>query len=105
MKKIDKPWGHEEVLLEDYCLVKRLVLHDETSTHYHVQRNEVLIPVSGSGVIVLGNNTVSLQPLVPVFVPVGTVHRIVPHTSLVIIEVSDKNIDDVVRVSDKHHRV
>ncbi|MDW8041175.1 MAG: hypothetical protein RMJ03_07185, partial [Nitrososphaerota archaeon] len=40
MKKVDKPWGYEEVLVNDGgYLVKRLVLKDETSTHYHNVRN------------------------------------------------------------------
>ncbi|MEM1565846.1 MAG: hypothetical protein QW510_01995 [Candidatus Bathyarchaeia archaeon] len=106
MKKIDKPWGHEEILVNNGSyLVKKLVLRDETSMHYHSVRNEVLIPVNGEGFIVLDDNVLPLSPLTPVCVKKGVKHKIIPKRSLEIIEVSDSNVDDVVRISDKHKRV
>ncbi|MEM2385374.1 MAG: hypothetical protein QXO67_00165 [Candidatus Bathyarchaeia archaeon] len=105
MKKVDKPWGYEEILLEgSVCLVKRLVLKDETSLHYHSIRNEVLIPVNGEGSIILDNSVLSLVPFTPIYVKRGVKHKIVPKEFLEIIEVSDSSINDVVRISDKHKR-
>lgn len=106
MKKIDKPWGHEEILLDNgSCMVKRLVLRDETSMHYHSVRNEVLIPVNGEGSIMLDDHVLQLAPLTPVYVKSGVKHKIIPKHFLEVIEVSDSNMDDVIRVSDKHERV
>jgi len=106
MKRIEKPWGYEEILLEEEnCLVKRLILKDETSMHYHDFRNEVLIPVRGEGVIILDDNVLLLTCLKPVYVKSRVKHKIIPKDYLEVIEVADVNIDDVVRVSDKHKRV
>ncbi|MEM2440441.1 MAG: hypothetical protein QW493_04425 [Candidatus Bathyarchaeia archaeon] len=106
MKKIGKPWGYEEVLLDSgSCMVKRLVLEDETSMHYHSVRNEVLIPVNGEGSIMLDDHVLPLAPITPVYVKKGVKHKIIPKQFLEIIEVSDSNVDDVIRISDKHKRV
>jgi mannose-6-phosphate isomerase-like protein (cupin superfamily) len=102
---IEKPWGFEEILVKESYLVKKLVLRNETSTHYHTTRNELLIPVNGTGEIILNDNIFPLLPFVVVKVDRGVKHNIKPHGYLEIIEVSDKNVDDVVRVSDKHGRI
>ncbi|MEM0096304.1 MAG: hypothetical protein QW660_06685 [Candidatus Bathyarchaeia archaeon] len=105
-RRIDKPWGHEEILAEGCYLVKKLILEDETSTHYHSIRNELLIPVSGEGVVMLDNDFIQLAPFTPIYVKKGVKHKIIPkQTPLEVIEVSDNNVDDVVRIADKHKRV
>jgi len=72
MKRIDKPWGYEEILVDDNgYLVKKLVLEDETSMHYHSVRNELLIPVTGEGTIMLDDDVLPLVPLTPVYVKTG----------------------------------
>lgn len=105
MKKVNKPWGYEEILVENSYLVKRLVLKDETSTHYHTTRNEIIIPVKGKGIIMLNNTQIQLTPFTQVFIKKKTQHKIIPEQTLEIIEVSDKNIEDVIRTADKHGRV
>jgi mannose-6-phosphate isomerase-like protein (cupin superfamily) len=105
MQRISKPWGHEEILVDGSYLVKKLVLSDETSTHYHTIRNELLIPVNGAGEIMLNDNVFPLVPFVVVRVDRGVKHKIIPHGYLEVIEISDRNVDDVVRVANKHGRI
>jgi len=102
--RIEKPWGYEEILYQGDYLVKRLVLKDETSTHYHTVRTEHLFPVKGQGVVHLNNNVFQLLPNSVVRIDKGVIHKIVPTGHLEIIEISDINVDDVVRVENKHGR-
>jgi len=106
MKRVEKPWGYEEILDDKgVYLVKKLVLRDETSLHYHNVRNELLIPVSGSGMLILKNHTFPLIPYIPFYVGKGVIHKIVPDRFLEIIEISDGKENDVIRISNKHKRI
>jgi mannose-6-phosphate isomerase-like protein (cupin superfamily) len=104
IRRVEKPWGFEEVLLEEPYLVKRLVLKDETSTHYHTVKTEHLFTVRGEGVVYLDGNVFPMVPNSVCRVDRGVKHKIVPKDFLDIIEVSDVNVEDTVRIANKHGR-
>lgn len=90
MKTLSKPWGFEEILLEnDRWIVKRLVVNDghRTSLQFHKQKSETWYWPHGE--------TTTIKPF--------QVHRLVG--PIEIIEVADAGHEnDIVRVEDDFGR-
>jgi len=112
MKIVEKPWGHEEILiLTDKYALKRLYIKKECriSLQYHKVKDEAMLVESGTGIIELENAEKKLieqiNPKDTVHILPGTIHRIKAITDMVMIEVSTPELTDVVRLEDDYRRV
>lgn len=115
MKVVDKPWGREEWWADvpGQYLGKILRVNPgcRLSLQYHVQKDETLRGLEGYGLIYIGDNLDTLQPVdmrpgTVVHVPPGKIHRIENNGALdlVLLEVSTYYPDDVVRMADDYSR-
>ena len=109
----DRPWGSFENLLEeDYCKVKRLIIKPGQRISYqlHNKRSEHWIIVSGSGIVTLDDKKLPLETGAHIHIPVTAKHRIEnPSTSelLIIVEVQQGTSfaeEDIVRFQDDYKR-
>ena len=116
--KEERPWGSFENLLdEDYCKVKRLVVLPKCrlSSQYHHKRSECWVVVQGEASITLEEvdsyNVLHLSatPGEVIKIPVGTIHRLENKgkEDLIIIETQTGTYfgeDDIVRLKDDYGR-
>lgn len=90
LSKIDKPWGHEEILHElGLMRVKRLVVKEghRTSLQYHIHKAEVwFFPTTGAYTVIAPKQE----------------HRLTGPVE--VIEVSTGSDDDIVRLEDDYGR-
>lgn len=107
----EKPWGHEELLVNGPYVVKKLHVNKghKLSLQYHEVKHETLIVLSGNVWLWYGDDRRSLNGirLHPGFVEVitpGTVHRIEAEEDSIILECSTTELDDVVRLHDDYGR-
>ena len=106
LKKTEKPWGYEELLLDkDGLGFKRLVVNPGkmTSKHYHNHKNEVFYVEQGSARVELKNDTKELKKGEFMYLPRETIHQTFSTGTeeLVILEFGSPQDDtDVVRVED-----
>ena len=113
MSKIDKPWGHEEILsANSKYIIKRIFIRAglRLSLQYHEKKEETMLIKEGTGLIVLGENKsafniASGDMLKQIDIPAGTKHRVKALTDTVIYEISTPELDDVVRLEDDYGRV
>jgi len=108
-----RPWGHYEVLCEEYPdhKIKRITLWPgkRLSLQFHNKRSEHWFIVSGQARITRDKEQVVLGPFQSVDITVGAVHRIenIGDEPLVFIEVQHGDYfgeDDIVRIEDDFGR-
>lgn len=116
VRRVDKPWGHEEILVEtEHYRLKILVIRagEGTSLQRHARKHESWYLDGGSGEVTIGfSNTdhfgVTSFPVAKgqsFVIPPNTVHRIRagPSQGLRVIEVSNAvGDDDIERVHDPY---
>lgn len=110
--KEERPWGTFENLLdEEYCKVKRLIIHPghRPSYQYHYKRSEHWIVVQGTAKVTLDDQEIDLVSGENIFIPKESHHRIqnVGEEPLIFIEVQCGTYfgeDDIVRLSDDYSR-
>ena len=110
--KEQRPWGSFENLLdEEYCKVKRLIIKPghRPSYQYHHKRDEIWVIVSGEGLVTIENVESNVSKGNVIHVPRTKKHRIknVGEGELVFIEVQLGEYfgeDDIVRVEDDYDR-
>jgi len=116
--KEERPWGSFENLLdEDYCKVKRIIVKPEQrlSSQYHNKRSEAWVIVQGEATITLEEKDsyiteyITGTPGQVIKIPVGTIHRLKNNTKedLIIIETQTGTYfgeDDIVRLKDDYER-
>lgn len=111
-KRIDKPWGHEEIIEHnDRYVVKKLHIDagHRLSLQYHEKKHETLLLIWGEVNLNIGTKEDELQPIImypgthQVIVP-GTIHQIAAVQDSIIIECSTPELDDVVRLKDDYGR-
>ena len=74
-----RPWGSFENLLdEDYCKVKRIIVKPEQrlSYQYHHERTEHWVIVQGEAIVTLDDTEYEYHIGDVVEIPVGTKHRV-----------------------------
>lgn len=113
VRRVDKPWGHEEVFaLVDgrFCgKAIHVTAGHALSLQYHERKEETIAVQSGTARLEIGAHedeleTVSLAPGDSVHLAPGTRHRITALTDLVLLEASTTELDDVVRLDDRYGR-
>lgn len=112
-RRVDKPWGHEEIFaLVDGKFCGK-VLHvnagHSLSLQYHRVKEEVICVQRGLARVEVGDRVgelteVELGPGDSLHLPPGALHRITAVTSLVLLEASTTELDDVVRLADDYGR-
>jgi len=111
-RRIEKPWGHEEIWAETEAYVgKILVLRkgERLSLQYHRRKEETLYLQSGKVLCTLGDQEHALAEriLTPgdvVHLPPGRRHRFQALEDSRLFEVSTPFLDDVVRLEDDYQR-
>ena len=111
-RKVEKPWGHEEIFAETAGYVGKILFIREgeaLSLQYHEVKEETLRVLDGELELIAGPNVEGLEShrLVPEMVfhiSPGTLHRMIALTDCRLLEVSTNHLDDVVRLEDRYGR-
>tara|TARA_R110000824_G_scaffold160957_1_gene335931 strand:- start:122 stop:469 length:348 start_codon:yes stop_codon:yes gene_type:complete len=115
MRRIEKPWGYEDIFAEDNdkYLGKILYIKDghRLSKQYHEVKDETVMVVEGKLTIELEQRP---GKIIQIMLPKGHAYRVEPGTihrfcasggsDVKIIEVSTPEIEDVVRLEDDYGR-
>lgn len=112
MTRIDKPWGHEDILERNSAfVVKRILLHEGRRTSLQVHRFKQEWVRVEDGVVDLwtGRDAENLEVRRlnaggEYRVPPETVHRVEAVTECVYLEVCTPHDDDIVRLEDDYGR-
>lgn len=105
--RVDKPWGEEvwwsktERYVGKRILVKAV---HSLSLQYHERKLETMHFLSGTGILLLGDERIPIVPGLTVTIEPRTRHRVEAWTDLVFLEASTPEVDDVVRLEDKYGR-
>jgi mannose-6-phosphate isomerase-like protein (cupin superfamily) len=106
-KKVDKTWGHYEVLHEEknMFLVKKLVIEPEKAISYqrHNLREEVWYVIRGQGCLVLNDDVTMIEEGSVFMVPHHAKHKVINtgRTNMICVEVwkgYNLDEDDIERV-------
>jgi len=112
-RRVDKPWGHEEIWAETHRYVGK-ILHikagEALSLQYHRIKDETIMVLSGRLQLVYfaeGEPPKSreLPAREPFHITPGMRHRMIAVEDTAILEVSTGETDDVVRLEDRYGRV
>jgi len=105
--KVDKPWGEEAWWAQTERYVgKRISVRagQSLSLQYHEHKLETMHFLSGTGLLLLGDDLIPIVPGLTVTIEPGTRHRVEARTDLVFLEASTPEVDDVVRLEDRYGR-
>ena len=111
-RKVDKPWGHEEIFAETEHYVGKILFirqGESLSLQYHEVKEETLRVLDGELELVGGADLEHIEsrvigPETVFHIPPGTLHRMVAVTDCRLLEVSTNHLDDVVRLEDRYGR-
>ncbi len=111
MRRVPKPWGHEDIWAETSRYVGK-VLHiaagQSLSRQFHRQKDETFLVQRGTMRLELGPaselSVLTLSPGDTYHCAPGTIHRMVAVTDVEVVEVSTPELDDVVRLEDAYGR-
>jgi mannose-6-phosphate isomerase-like protein (cupin superfamily) len=111
-RKVDKPWGYEEIFAETAGYVGKILFirqGEALSLQYHEVKEETLRVLDGELELVTGPSIERLEShrleSETVFhISPGTLHRMVALTDCRLLEVSTNHLDDVVRLEDRYGR-
>jgi len=111
-RRVDKPWGHEEIFAETADYVGKILFvrrGEALSLQYHEVKVETLRVLDGELELVSGPDAENLEshrlgPETVFHIPPGTLHRMVALTDCRLLEVSTNHLDDVVRLEDRYGR-
>ena len=99
-KIIDKPWGHEKIIVNDSYVMKELFIEagEEISLQYHRKKHETMYISEGYGQIF---NELEWYAYIKgefYIIPPGSIHKIKAKVDTTIIEASTTQLDDIVRM-------
>lgn len=111
-RRVEKPWGHEEIWAETTRYVgKTLVVRagHRLSLQHHEVKDETIRVAVGTLALTLEDahgvlQELSLGPGQVVRIPPGRRHRMLAITDVEILEVSTPELDDIVRHEDDYGR-
>jgi len=113
VKKIHKPWGHEEVWAHTNKYAGK-ILHinkgERLSLQFHEKKEETIYVLEGELLFICGNSEDSLKKIIlnqgeSMHIEPGLIHRFcATESSVKLIEVSTSELDDVVRLGDDYGR-
>ena len=111
-RKVEKPWGYEEIFAETNDYVGKLLFvrqGEALSLQYHEVKEETLRVLEGTLDLVTGPDIERLAnhqigPETVFHIPPRTLHRMVAVTDCLLLEVSTTQLDDVVRLEDRYGR-
>jgi mannose-6-phosphate isomerase-like protein (cupin superfamily) len=111
-RRVDKPWGHEEIWAETERYVGKILAirkDQRLSLQYHEIKDESIRVVAGRLQLELENDAgelvvSELAPGESARIPTGRRHRFTALEDCELVEVSTPELDDVVRVSDDYGR-
>lgn len=111
-KRVDKPWGHEEIFAHtDFYVGKILFVNKghKLSRQYHKVKDETIYVQDGCLQLEIGAppqcTILKLDPGQSFHITPGTVHRFcAPYGDVKLFEVSTIELDDVVRIEDEYGR-
>jgi mannose-6-phosphate isomerase len=114
VRRVDKPWGHEELfaLVPDKFCGKVLHIDSDSalSLQYHKHKEEVVAVQSGHVLLQVGTHESSLESLVlspgdAVHLVPGMLHRFrADYGPAILLEASTTHLSDVVRIDDLYGR-
>lgn len=113
VRRVDKPWGHEEVFAHVEGRFCGKALHVRAghalSLQFHERKEEVISVQSGRLLLEIGAHEDALErfELVPgeaVHLRPGIRHRVTALDDAVLLEASTTELDDVVRLEDRYGR-
>ena len=107
IKRIEKPWGYEEIIEETKThVIKRLVLNpnSQLSLQYHNKKIETMFLVDGLARLELGSDLYIMELMKPYYIKPFSIHRLSSWSGAKVIEVSTTELDDVVRLEDSYGR-
>ena len=112
MKKIEKPWGSEEVIeVNDRYMLKKLTMWKghRCSLQYHNHKKETIYVLSGKLRIISGPNQDDLTGKIyttgdTITIASGIVHRMEGVEDSVFLEACTPEMNDVVRLVDDYQR-
>lgn len=110
-RRVDKPWGHEEVWAESLHYVGKILYINEgfrLSRQYHLKKEETFRVLKGEMILEINEGDDLLEIHMKegdVFhCPPLTVHRMCAIMDVEVLEVSTNHLDDVVRIEDDYGR-
>jgi mannose-6-phosphate isomerase len=113
-KIIEKPWGHEEIIVHtDKYVMKKLWINEgqRLSRQFHVKKDETVFVSKGTLLLDLStndleNNIMKLEEGQSWRIIPNTIHRFTAPDDrpVELFEVSTPELDDVVRLSDDYGR-
>lgn len=112
IRRVDKPWGYEEIFAATHRYVGKLLFvraGEALSLQYHRIKDETLRVMEGTMELVSGASreqleTIRVEPGMAIRITPGTIHRMTAETDCLILEVSTPELDDVVRLEDRYGR-
>jgi len=112
MKKIEKPWGAEELLEHnEFYVVKRLLMKagHSCSLQYHEHKHETVYIISGSLDLTIGDDEenldhITLEPNEYYVIPPRKIHRMTGISDCIYLESSTTELNDVIRIKDDYGR-
>jgi mannose-6-phosphate isomerase-like protein (cupin superfamily) len=113
MRRVEKPWGHEEIWAETSRYVGKILYISEghrLSLQHHEVKDETIRVSSGVLALELEDDSGVLRTLrltagESAHIRPGHKHRMAAITDVQVLEVSTPELDDVVRHSDDYGRV
>lgn len=113
VKRVDKPWGHEEIFaLVDGKFCGKAIHVTEghaLSLQYHERKEETISVQSGRLRVEVGHDEQALEefelaPGESIHLRPGVRHRVTAVEDTVMLEASTTELDDVVRLEDRYGR-
>ena len=111
-KKINKPWGYEEIWANTEKYVGKILFIESgkrLSLQYHQKKDETILVSSGKLLLEIGPNKDNLLSLIlnpgeSYHIKPEIVHRMSAISDTEVIEVSSTELDDVIRIEDDYGR-